>query len=203
MVTIRYLSHAGFEIRNGKTILIDPYFSGNDLAPAYDGKPDMVLVTHEHFDHYDKRFISRLNCPVVCPLGVRHKGGVSMRAGETRSFDSVTVHMFSVSHHQSKSANGYVIEYGDKRIAHLGDTYLDGVKELGPIDVLLVPIGGHFTMNIDEAVEALKILKPRISIPMHFNTFPEIKVNPMVFKEKAERQGFSVEIFKIGESKTV
>ena len=51
MVTIRYLSHAGFEIRISKTILIDPYFSGNGLASAYDREPDVVLVTHEHFDH--------------------------------------------------------------------------------------------------------------------------------------------------------
>jgi L-ascorbate metabolism protein UlaG (beta-lactamase superfamily) len=200
MVTIRYLSHAGFEIGNSKTILIDPYFSGNSLASTYDREPDMVLVTHEHFDHYDKRFLSRFNCPVVCPPEVRHRGGVFMRAGETRTFDGITVRMFSVSHHQSKCANGYIIEYEGKRIAHLGDTYLDGVKELGSIDVLLVPIGGHYTMNIDEAVEALKILKPRVSIPMHFDTFPEIKANPMVFKQKAERQGHRVEVLKVGES---
>ena len=197
---IRYLSHAGFEISNGKTILVDPYFVGNNLAPTYDGKPDLILVTHEHFDHYDRRFVARLSCTVVCPQEVQHEGGVFMKAGETRSFDGVTVRMFAVSHHQSRCANGYVIECGGKRIAHLGDTYLDGVKELGPIDILMVPIGGHFTMNIDEAVEALKILKPKLSVPMHFDTFPEIKANPVVFKEKAEKEGFRVEILKVNES---
>ena len=201
MATIRYLSHAGFEIKNGKTVLIDPYFVGNDLAPVYNGKPDLVLVTHEHSDHYDRRFLSRLSCPIVCPREVQHKGATSMKAGQTRSFDGVIVRMFPVSHHQSKCPNGYIIEYGGKRVAHLGDTYIDGVRELGSIDILLVPIGGHFTMNIDEAVEALKILKPRISIPMHFDTFPEIKANPSVFKEKAEKEGFRVEILKINESR--
>jgi len=201
MVTIRYLSHSGFEIRNGKIVLIDPYFAGNNLAPAYHGKPDLVLVTHEHFDHYDRRFLSGLSCPVVCPQEVQHKGGVLMKPEETRSFDGLAVRMFSVSHHQSKCANGYIIEYGGKRVAHLGDTYLDGVKELGPIDILLLPIGGHFTMNIGEAVKALKILKPKLSIPMHFDTFPEIKANPSAFKKKAEKQGFRVEILKINESR--
>lgn len=51
VVRIKYLSHSGFELKNGKTLLIDPYFSGNALAPKYSGKPDLILITHEHFDH--------------------------------------------------------------------------------------------------------------------------------------------------------
>jgi L-ascorbate metabolism protein UlaG (beta-lactamase superfamily) len=203
MTFLRYLGHAGFEIRNTKRILIDPYFSGNDLAPTYGDKPDLILVTHEHFDHYDKRFISRFNCPVVSPPEVRHKGGVSMKAGETRSFDGVTVHMFSVSHHQSTCASGFLIEYEGKRIVHVGDTYLDGVKELSSIDVLLVPTGGQYTMDICEALKALKILKPKLTVPMHFDTFPEIRVNPKVFKDSAERDGFRVDIMKVGESMVI
>jgi L-ascorbate metabolism protein UlaG (beta-lactamase superfamily) len=200
MATVTYLSHAGFEIRNGLVVLIDPYFVGNNLAPTYSGKPDLILVTHEHFDHYDRKFISKFTCPVVCPHEVRHKNGIFMKPGEKRSYDNLLIHMFGVSHHQSTCPNGYVLEYEGKRIAHLGDTYLDGVKELGAIDVLLVPIGGHYTMSINEATEALKILKPKLSIPMHFNTFPEIKADPTLFKKKAEKEGFKVEVLGIGDS---
>jgi len=203
MVTVTYLSHAGFEIRNRRVVLIDPYFVGNSLAPTYSRKPDLILVTHEHFDHYDKKFISRFTCPVVCPAEVRHKNGVFMKPGETRSFDDLSIRMFRVSHHQSTCPNGYVLEYEGKCIAHLGDTYLDGVKEVGAIDILLVPIGGHYTMSIDEATEALKILKPKLSIPMHFSTFPEIKGDPILFKKKAEKEGFKVEVLKIGGSITL
>jgi L-ascorbate metabolism protein UlaG (beta-lactamase superfamily) len=202
MVTIRYLSHAGFEVRNARVVLIDPYFVGNDLAPKYDGIPDLILVTHEHFDHYDRTFISKYSCPVVCPIEVNHKNAILMKPGESRSFDGMTIRMFSVSH-RSTCPNGYILEYDGKRIAHLGDTYLDGVKDVGPIDVLLVPIGGRFTMNVDEAIEALKILKPKLSIPMHYNTFPEITADPRIFKTKAKKEAFSVEILKVNQSRVI
>ncbi|MEM3046814.1 MAG: MBL fold metallo-hydrolase, partial [Candidatus Bathyarchaeia archaeon] len=164
---IKYLSHSGFELRNAKTILVDPYFTGNRLAPAYSGKPDLVLVTHEHYDHADLDFLSRLGSPVVCTPASSIKGGQTMRVGEKRSFDGVTVEMFRASHHQSRYPAGYVVEFDGKRVAHLGDMYLDGVKPLASIDVLLIPIGGTYTMTIDEAVKALGIIKPKLAIPMH------------------------------------
>jgi L-ascorbate metabolism protein UlaG (beta-lactamase superfamily) len=65
--------------------------------------------------------------------------------------------------------------------------------------VFFVPIGGYFTMSIDEAVEALKIIKPKLSIPMHYNTFPQIKADPEEFEKKANKEGFKVKVLKIGE----
>ena len=193
---IRYLSHACFELRNKKTILIDPYFSGNPLAPKYTDKPDLVLVTHEHFDHVDA---SRFDCAVVCPSACKFKKSEIMKVGDKKTIDGVNIEMISASHYQSKYPTGYIIEFEGKRIAHLGDTYFDGVKKLPNIDVLLIPIGGHFTMNINEAIKALKIINPKLAIPMHYNTFPEIKANPEDFKIKAEKEGFKVRVLKIGE----
>jgi len=65
---IRWLSHPCFEIRNDRTILIDPFFSNNPLAPEYKGKTDLILVTHEHVDHSD---MSGFDSPVVCPMGFK------------------------------------------------------------------------------------------------------------------------------------
>ncbi|MEI7827946.1 MAG: MBL fold metallo-hydrolase, partial [Euryarchaeota archaeon] len=66
--------------------------------------------------------------------------------------------MIRASHHQSKYPAGYVFELGGVRFAHLGDTFLDGVQALENIDVLFIPIGGFFTMDVEEALVALDIL---------------------------------------------
>lgn len=196
---IKYLSHAGFELKNRKTILIDPYFTGNRLAQAYSGRPDFVLVTHEHYDHADLDFLSRLGSRVICTPVAQIEGAETMRVGEKRSLDGVTVEMFRASHHQSRYPAGYIVEFDGKRIAHLGDMYLDGVKPLGSIDVLLIPIGGAATMTIDEAVRALAVIKPKLAVPMHYGTFPQIEADPAEFKAKAEKAGFKVKVLDIGE----
>jgi L-ascorbate metabolism protein UlaG (beta-lactamase superfamily) len=193
---IRYLSHSCFEIRNKKTILIDPFFSNNPLAPDYKGKPDLILVTHEHFDHSDT---SRFDSLVICPIGFKTKKSQEMKVGDKKTVEGIEIEMVASTHPQSKYPTGFVFEIEGKRLYHSGDTYLDGIKPLENIDVFFVPIGGHFTMNIDEAVEALKIIKPRLAIPMHYGSFPMIKADPEEFKTEAGREGFEVKVLKIGE----
>jgi L-ascorbate metabolism protein UlaG (beta-lactamase superfamily) len=192
---IKYLSHACFELSNGKTILIDPFFEGNETAPDYTGRPDLVLVTHEHFDHGADA--ARFNCPKVCPPNCDYPNKIEMKVGDKIDVMGIPIEMINASHHQSGYPTGYVFEYEGKRIAHLGDTYIDGVSRIENVDILFIPIGGHFTMNIDEAIEALKVIQPKIAIPMHYNTFPEIQADPLEFKEKAEGEGFSVTVIDI------
>lgn len=193
---IKYLSHSCFEIKNKKTIITDPFFSKNALALEYKGKPDLILVTHEHFDHSDT---SKFNSIVVCPLDLKLKNSQEMKIGEKKIIEGIKIEMVASSHPQSKYPTGFVFEIEGKRLYHPGDTYLDGIKSLENIDIFFVPIGGHFTMNIDEAVKALKIIKPKLAIPMHYNTFPMIKADPKEFKEKAEKEGFEIKVLKIGE----
>jgi len=193
---IKYLSHSCFEIKNKKTILIDPFFSKNPLAPSYKGKPDLILVTHEHFDHSDT---TSFNSIIVCSIGLKLKNSQEMKIEDKKTIEGIKIEMLASSHPQSKYPTGFVIEIEGKRLYHPGDTYLDGIKPLGNIDVFFVPIGGYFTMNIDESIEALKIVKPKLAIPMHYNTLPQIKANPEEFKAKAEKEGFEVKILKIGE----
>ena len=195
---ITYLSHSCFEFKTpNKTVLIDPFFSGNSSAPKYSGKPDLVLVTHSHFDHADAK---GFDATVVCPSTCKFKKTVLMKIGEKKIVEGINVEMISASHHQDPYPTGYIFELEGKRIAHLGDTYLDGVKKLGNIDLLLIPIGGFYTMNPDEAVKALEIISPKLTIPMHYGTLPQIEKDPSGFKQKAEKKGFKVSILKIGES---
>jgi len=199
VVKIKYLSHAGFELKNGKVVLIDPYFFGNELAPKYEGKPDLIILTHEHADHFDPEFVAKYDVPVLCPNTCNPKNPINIKIGEKKEVMGINIEMIKASHHQSLYATGYIIEYGDRRIAHLGDTYIDGVRPLKSIDILMVPIGGYFTMNISEAVRAVKMINPKLVIPMHYNTLPEVKADPKEFEAKAEKEGFSVRVMEFGE----
>jgi L-ascorbate metabolism protein UlaG (beta-lactamase superfamily) len=85
---------------------------------------------------------------------------------------------------------GFVIKTRERTIYHAGDTglFLDMelIGRLHPLDIALLPIGGNFTMGIDDAVEAVKMLAPRTVIPMHYGTFPVIAVDPQLFRKKVE-----------------
>ncbi len=127
-----------------------------------------------------------------------------MRVGEVKTFDGLRVEMIPASHNRppaspSPLAAGYVLEFEGVRIAHLGDTFLDGVRQLPNIDVLLVPIGGGSTMDVDEAVKALRIIKPKLAVPMNYKTFPGIRVDAEGFRVKAAEAGFKVKVLGIGE----
>ncbi|MGZ4863996.1 MAG: MBL fold metallo-hydrolase [Halobacteriota archaeon] len=200
-VCVTYQSHSCFEIKEvDHTLLIDPFFGKeNPNAPRYAGKPDIVLVTHEHFDHSGA---AQFNAIVVAPptLTGKFKKMITMEHGNTRLIDGVRVTMIGASHHQSKYPAGYVFELGGVRFAHLGDTYLEGVQSLENIRVLFIPIGGFFTMNIEEALEALDIIYPEIAIPMHYDTFSQIKADPQRFKQLAENAGHHVTVLSIGET---
>ncbi len=200
---IKYLSHSCFELKDGKTLLIDPYFKGNAMAPEYKGKPDYVLVTHEHFDHSDA---GQFNCDIVCPNTLKFQKTRIMKIGDKMELDGISVEMVAVSHHQSAYATGYIIEMEGKRLFHPGDTYLEGIenlRDLGSIDIFFVPIGGNYTMDIDEAVESVKLVKPKLAIPMHFNTFAAVKADADSFAKKVEAAGFKVKVLRIGEETEV
>lgn len=202
-VRVTYLSHSCFEVQDvDHTLLVDPFFSKeNPNAPSYAGKPDIVLVTHEHFDH---NAAERFNAMVVAPptLSGRFKKMIVMEHGESKLVEGVRVTMIRASHHQSKYPAGYVFELGGVRFAHLGDTYLDGVQPLENVDVLFIPIGGFFTMDVEEALEALNILNPGAAIPMHYGTWSQIKADPQRFKQLAENAGHHVTVLSIGGAAT-
>ncbi len=199
-VKVTYLSHSCFEVKDvDHTLLVDPFFSDrNPTAPTYTGKPDIVLITHEHFDHVTaERFHAMVVAPP--PLAGKFNEMTVMRRGESKLIEGVRVMMIGVTH-KSEYPSGYVFELGGVRFAHLGDTFLDGVKPLDNIDVLFVPIGGYFTMDAMDALRALDIINPDVAIPMHFNTFERIKADPTEFKRRAEDAGHKVTVLRIGGS---
>ncbi|WP_456478028.1 metal-dependent hydrolase [Geoglobus ahangari] len=223
---VTWLGHACFVLEGSKTVVIDPFLVGNPLAPVKPGdlKADVVLVTHGHGDHLgDAVEIARnCDCPVVAIhelsriLSSKGVEAVGMNIGGTAKVSGVSVTMVKAFHSADVEEDGGIISAGDPagfvvemdgvRVYHCGDTdvFMDMqlIGELYSPDVMLVPIGGWYTMGIREAVKAVELVKPKYVVPMHYNTFPVIETDPEEFKKAVEErvEGVEVRILRPGES---
>jgi L-ascorbate metabolism protein UlaG (beta-lactamase superfamily) len=186
---------------------------------------EAVLVTHGHSDHIgDTEAIARrCDALVVGCFEVANyflKKGLKthpMHLGGTHTFPFGTVKMTLALHGSSLEENGqviymgspagFLIQMGGKTIYHSGDTALFGDMALlarHNIDLALLPIGDNFTMGIDDAVEAVKLLKPARVIPMHYNTFDLVKADPEEFARRVRSETTALcEVLVPGNSTTV
>ena len=171
----RYVQSA-FRLQSGDTVVyVDPH--------RLDGGPpaDLILITHEHFDHMDPNAINAVatddtvivaNAPCARQLQGKVKGRVvSVQEGDTVTEKGVEVRAVAGynGHHPRGFNVGFVFRLGDQTVFHAGDT--DRVPEMsqfGEIDVALLPIGGTYTMAEAEAAEAVRMIRPRVVIPMHY-----------------------------------
>ncbi|MEW6719180.1 MAG: metal-dependent hydrolase [Thermodesulfobacteriota bacterium] len=200
-VRIRWMGHSGFTIRDGKTVLIDPWFEGNPKAPGdavSTGTADLILLTHDHFDHVGdavalaKRtgalivaiheLCGDMKAKGVPPEQLLH-GGIGMNVGGTVEALGFSITM-TEAHHSSTlgSPVGYILRTpSGKTVYHSGDTAIFAsmtlLGELYPIDVAMLPIGSVFTMDYRQAAKACALLKAKAVVPMHYGTFPIIEPN--------------------------
>ncbi|MFZ0862068.1 MAG: MBL fold metallo-hydrolase [Candidatus Sulfotelmatobacter sp.] len=216
----------------GQRILTDPYFSlhGN---PAYArthpparsreelANVDLVLISHNHFDHTDRKFLRLLpqSVPVFAPAPsawmTRLKGGrnvIGFKPWQRKELDAVTITAVPARH--VTFTIGYMIEAEGQRVYFAGDTYRASFmekigREMQP-DVALIPVTTFripMTMGEPQAVEAARTLAPRIVIPIHLGINPRsplMRTNqtPESFRERARQAGLSAQvvILKEGES---
>ena len=220
---IRFLGHPCFELTEGDTcVLIDPFLTGNPKAPvaADDVNPTHIFLTHGHADHYGdiEGIAKRTNAQVVAIVEIANElagAGVENvsdpNMGGTVVFDDVWVRLVPAWHTSTTpkgTANvpaGLVVGIGGKVVYHLGDTALFSdlrlVGERDPVDVALMCIGGHYTMDRHDAVKAAELVGARTVIPCHYNTFPPIETDAEAFKADVESQTSSkVEILEPGET---
>jgi L-ascorbate metabolism protein UlaG (beta-lactamase superfamily) len=223
---IRFLGHACFELTDGDTrVLIDPFLTGNPKAAAEAGdmNPTVILLTHGHADHLGDTvdIAKRVGCPVVAIVELANEisgDGVEQvfdpNYGGTVKFDWGWVKLTPAWHTAVSPGGtphmpaGLLIELGGKTIYHLGDTALFSDLKLiahrgDAIDVALVPIGGHYTMDRLDAVEAVKFVEPKAVIPCHYDTFPPIETDANAFKSDVEgATSATVQILQPGETFT-
>lgn len=186
-VTIKWLGHSGFLlVGDDKKIYIDPY----DLSeePAFDDKADILLITHEHSDHCspdDIRKVRRSDSTTLIPenLSLEFRGDARRIAeGDVLAdeleikgtrIEVVPAYNLNKPYHPRGFGVGYIVELGGIRIYHAGDC--DFFPEMKTIraDVALLPIGGTYTMNEEEAASAAAAISPKFVIPMHYGK-PEV-----------------------------
>lgn len=213
-----WLGHSAFICKfSDVSVLIDPFISGNALAPIkVDELPkvDVVLVTHSHADHFGDapEIVKRFNTYFISSYEVAQKvpgeKSIGMNIGGTVTIGNLKVTQVQAVHsHEEGPATGFVLRHPEGSIYHAGDTGIMSdmslIRKLYKPKITLLPIGGHFTMGIEEAVEAVGLLQPRIVVPMHYNTFDVIRADPYEFKRKVEEKyhGVVVEVLKPGEER--
>jgi L-ascorbate metabolism protein UlaG (beta-lactamase superfamily) len=228
MVLVRWFGHSAFLIEGSAgRVLIDPYLNENPASPvkAKDIRDvDLILVTHGHGDHLgDAVEIAQSTKAKV--IGIYElalylsKFGVDtigMNYGGTVNVNGIKVSMVPAWHSSSfldesgeiiylGNPAGFVVEIDDRVIYHAGDTMIFKDMELirdvfGPIDLALLPIGGRFVMDVDQALKALDLLKPKYAMPMHYNTWSLIRADPYYFQQEAEKKGVKVFVPSPGEA---
>jgi L-ascorbate metabolism protein UlaG (beta-lactamase superfamily) len=195
-ISFTWLGHSAFALEvDGHPVLIDPFISGNPLAPVGPDSLDaeLILLSHAHGDHVGDTvdIAKRTGAMIVCNNEMGHwfaakglKNIFQGNPGGTYRGDFLDV-KWTIAHHSSSfpdgvyggQPNGLIISANGHRLYFAGDTslFLD-MQLIGDhvIDVAFLPIGDVFTMGIDDSIKAIEFVRPRYVVPMHYNTFPPI-----------------------------
>ena len=205
MARLTWHGHATFalETDTGKRVMFDPFLDDNpvsDIKVDEVGHLDYILCSHGHFDHFADAIAlaKRTNATLVGTFelvavaqsrGVRRGHGMNVGGGHDFPFGRVKL---TIAHHGSSFPDGsyggnpcgFLLTIEGKKIYHACDTGLFyDMKLIGEegLDVAILPIGDNFTMGPADALRAVKLLEPRVVIPIHYNTFDVIAQDPEAF----------------------
>jgi len=186
---IKWLGHAGFKIKGEKVIYIDPFQIGEDE------KADIILITHEHYDHCSPEDIAKIQKEstvfVTIDSCTSKLGGhiKTVKPGDELSIESVhikAVPSYNIGkkfHEKSTNKVGFIVTIDGESVYHAGDT--DFIPEMKDIhaDIALLPVSGTYVMTAEEAVRAAEAIKPEYVIPMHYGSIVGSKSDAETFKK--------------------
>jgi L-ascorbate metabolism protein UlaG (beta-lactamase superfamily) len=199
-VKITWLGHDSFKIKNGKTVIIDPF----KLRSTAD-KADILLISHEHFDHLspdDIKKVANENTTIVTIPAVKKELGnlkvkeiKAAKPGDRIHIGDVSIEVVpaynlnkfrepgKVFHPKEDGKAGFVIGMKGLRIYHSGDT--DAIPEMKGLkpDVALLPVSGTYVMTAEEAAQATRMIEPKLVIPMHYGAIVGSEKDAHRFKE--------------------
>jgi len=226
MIKIQYLGHAAFALDfDGIKVLIDPYLSGNPVAPIKpeEAQADFILVTHGHGDHLGDtiaiaqrtRAVAISNAEISTWLQGKGVNTHAQHIGGGHAYPFGYLKLTNALHGSSLPDGSYggnpaglLIESKDgKHLYFAGDTGLFGdmrlIGEEG-IDFAALPIGDNYTMGPDDALRAVKLLNPQVVMPMHYDTFDLIKQDAKAWASRVEKEtSAKCILLKAGESYTL
>ncbi len=212
-VELRWLGHAGFLIKNSSVIYIDPYNISEGLEKA-----DFILITHSHYDHCSLPDLNKIVkdgtkvlCPADCQSSIMKittlvrmeiiQPGSEFTFGKIK-ISAIPAYNNDKSYHPKEEGwVGYVVKINDVIIYHAGDTdNIDEMKKLTGYNqaekkfIALLPVGGKYTMDFEEAAEAAKTIKPFLAIPMHYGSVVGTKEDAENFKKECEEAKINAEV---------
>lgn len=199
-VKIVWLGHDSFRISNGKTVYIDPY------QLKAEGKADVLLISHEHFDHLSlddikkvasssTSVVTTLQCSsevkrvnvkevvVVKPGDKVNVQGIAIEAVPAYNTNKINPGTGKPFHPKEDNKVGFIVTVNNVRIYHAGDT--DAIPEMSKIkaDIALLPVSGTYVMTAEEAAQAVNMIKPKLAIPMHIGKIVGSTKDAEKFKE--------------------
>ena len=200
-ISLTWLGHDTFLIEGEKTVYTDPY-----VLPANPKKADLILITHDHYDHCDPDKVKQIQKSdtviVTTPDCARKLTGniKSIRPGQSVTIGDIAIravpayNLGKQFHPKASGWVGFVFKVSGTTFYIAGDTdFIPEMSGLKP-DIALLPIGGKFTMDIDQAVEATFSIDPKIVVPMHYDTFGGIEADPNEFKEKVNDRNPAIRV---------
>jgi L-ascorbate metabolism protein UlaG (beta-lactamase superfamily) len=199
-IKITWLGHDGFRIQNGETIYIDPF-----QIAASPPKADVVLISHEHFDHLNLDDLKKVVAPNTVLIAHHQskgellklkskevkivKPGDKVKVGklEVQAVPAYNLNKFrepgKVFHPKEDGKLGFVLTINGVRIYHAGDTdHIPEMKGMRP-DIALIPVSGTYVMTAKEAAEAVAAIAPKVAIPMHFGAIVGERNDAETFKK--------------------
>lgn len=187
--------HSSIKITDNKIIYFDPYKINDNYKDA-----DIIFITHDHYDHFDVDSINKIikdDTILVIPdkmnvenlLEINSKNIVKVLPNKTydiRGYKIETIPSYNINknfHPKENNWVGYIITINNERIYVAGDTDITSENKKVKCDIALVPIGGKFTMNYNEAAEFINLIKPKTVIPTHYAEIIGSKIDGENFKK--------------------